>query len=210
MQKIYLALYSVIFIGMIISIITTPSWLDKEHTKAAAKGVEYTVIVHLRDFYTAQILFKSKKVSDKNNNGIGEYANLSELVKFRKDFPPETGQFFTWVYEKNSNLVEGSNYAYKIFTPSEIDLKEQYWGCLAVRIDEIGFKRNYYLDEKGVLFFTEENLSEKILDEQWLLRNIFSGEPFKSPINITRWKIFDLNKYYKDHPIRVRDTSRIR
>ncbi|MFH1227846.1 MAG: hypothetical protein V1701_08075 [Planctomycetota bacterium] len=190
---------------VLISIISLTLWIlssfDKGHSRLYSQNIEDTVIDTFSRLYEFQQDFKNAKIIDNNNNGVGEYATTYELVEYIRK---KKDRMFRFDAVYREDFIMRSSTRYRIFLSSEIILREKKWVCLAIPEprSKIGYRWTYYLDEGGIIFFTPEDLSEKISDDQWLLNKVFLGEPFKSPLNTLRWKIWghSIEEYRKTHP----------
>jgi hypothetical protein len=190
----------VILIIVINLILWTLSFWDKQHSKSYGQNVENVVIDTLSRIYEFQQDFKRDKIVDNNNNGIGEYATTYELVEYMRE---KKDNACLYALYKEDLIMRSATY-HKIILPLEVALREKTWVGLAIPDPHtgIGYKRTYYLDERGIIFFTPEDLSGKISDEQWLLNEVFGGEPFKSPLDTSMWKILDhsIEQCRQTHP----------
>ena len=171
---------------------------------------ECFAVKKLREIYGLQELFKSQKVKDQNHNGIGEYGTTDELIKYllEKENKIELTKMglmelaTDFVVGKEGNIVYDGAHVYRVFIPSTVDEQERYWLCFAIPPPglwrERTWEQSYFLDNKRDIIFYAENdslkklkLSAKDQDDPWSLKRIFWGEPFKSPIDTSIWKILD-------------------
>ena len=165
---------------------------------ATARMIERVIIMDLDNIHKIQERFKSLKIKDQNNNGVGEYGNTDELAKYILE---KDENEFDFIVDKGNFLI-GGTYWFKTFLPNQIDEQEKYWLCLAIpeSLSKMGYGRSYFLDNKrDIIFYAEKSSLEEL--DRWSLGKIFYEEPFKSAIDTHMWKILDTSSLTKHYEI---------
>jgi len=178
------------------SIVFAQTEFKKQRVKDQNKnGIgEYASNTELVDFIKAERKKKSevgkRLLPDCSTKNIGTGDNLIELDSLPDD------------------------YSFRVFIPEEVEMQEQYWLAKAIipNPDRGGSLREYYCrsyfyySKMEMIFYADVDFlklysvfknSKKLeaYQDPWTLRTIFFGEPFKSPINTTLWKVLDDSNY---------------
>jgi len=169
------------------------------HPGVDPDAIEYSQANAFHKIYSAQEEFRNAKIKDQNNNGMGEYATSSELAEYlygkgkdKTDLPKR------FPLGREGDFLHCSAYKFRMFIPNQIDAQEKYWLCLAVpepNSKTTGYGRSYFLDNKrDIIFYAEKSSLDELKGlDKWSLGKIFCGEPFRSPIDTSRWKILNSN-----------------
>lgn len=168
------------------------------HPGVDSDAIEYLQVNAFVQINNAQECFKYEGIKDQNKNSVGEYATSLELAEYlygrgrdKTDLPKR------FPLGKDGDFLHRSAYKFRIFLPDQIDTQESQWLCLAIpeRNMPTGYGRSYFLDNKnGIILYAERTSLEDLKGiDEWSLKKIFCGEPFRSPIDTSRWKILERN-----------------
>ncbi len=187
-----------IVVAMIIYFYDKVSYMDRP---GYASPPHEVAKIRLRSLNYVQPTYKQGRGSDRDKDNIGEYGTLYELMLKRSfEF---ARQYYGPVYPlyPDNELTFGSSaestssnplgYIYKIYIPLNPDDAEKYWCAYAWPAKKFSKEFvTYFVNEKGHIYYVNTKKHEG-LGNGPKVGDAYKGEPFKSEVDTTKWKLVE-------------------
>lgn len=168
-------------------------------SQSALKQIKRATLWNLRAIYSLQNNFKTLCIKDTNNNKIGEFANLYDLIEGFNKIIPSVDEIYLISYGNKSISLRfvsphqgggSSGYGFLFFLPSDPTLSEKHWCCYAISNDypKTG-RETYFINESGKIWQSAKEPYGINLTKTPNVGNAYKNEPFISAIDETKWEL---------------------